>query len=309
MTKQLNQIGFIGLGNMGFPMASRLLAAGYSLSVYDIKSDVQAAFLKDRDATGMNSPAEAAKSSDFVITMLPDGKAVSAAVLGAQGSAGMIDVMAPGTILIDMSSSSPMGTKKLGQLLASHEIQMIDAPVSGGVPKAKSGELVIIAGGEAEVVQRCRPIFEVLGLRIFHSGPLGSGHAVKALNNMCSAAGLIEAVEVLLVGQKFGVHPRVMNDILNASTGRNNSTENKMVQYVFSRSFSSGFSLDLMVKDLTTATDLAKDLGIPALFSSACRELWVAAQSGLESGVDHTGVVRWFEELARIRLTDEEVSQ
>jgi 3-hydroxyisobutyrate dehydrogenase len=95
-----------------------------------------------------------------------------------------------------------------------------------------------------------------------------------------------------------------MNDILNASTGRNNSTENKMAQYVFSRSFSSGFSLDLMVKDLTTATDLAKDIGIPALFSSACRELWVAAQSGLESGVDHTGVVRWFEELARIRLKD-----
>jgi 3-hydroxyisobutyrate dehydrogenase len=308
MTKQLKQIGFIGLGNMGFPMASRLLAAGYSLSVYDINSDVQAAFLKDRGVTGMNSPAEVAKNSDFVITMLPDGKAVSAVVLGAQGSAGMIDVMAPETMLIDMSSSSPMGTKKLGQLLASHEIQMIDAPVSGGVPKAKSGELVIIAGGRAEVVQRCRPIFEVLGSRIFHSGPLGSGHAVKALNNMCSAAGLIAAAEVLLVGRKFGVHPRVMNDILNASTGRNNSTENKMAQYVFSRSFSSGFSLDLMVKDLTTATDLAKDLGIPALFSSACRELWVAAQSGLESGVDHTGVVRWFEELSRIRLTDEEVS-
>jgi len=301
------QIGFIGLGNMGFPMASRLVEAGYLLSVYDIKSDVQATFLKGRSATGMDTPAEAAKSSDLIITMLPDSKAVSAVVLGAEGSVGMIDVMSPGTILIDMSSSSPMGTKKLGQVLASREIQMVDAPVSGGVPKAKSGELAIIAGGRAEVVERCRPIFEVLGSRIFHSGSLGSGHAVKALNNMCSAAGLIAVAEVLLIGQKFGVNPRIMNDILNTSTGRNNSTENKMVQYVFSRSFSSGFSLDLMVKDLTTATDLAKDLGMPALFSSACRELWVASQSGLESGVDHTGVVRWFEELARIRLRDEEV--
>ncbi|UCD82122.1 MAG: NAD(P)-dependent oxidoreductase, partial [Desulfobacterales bacterium] len=236
------QIGFIGLGNMGFPMASRLVEAGCSLSVYDIKSDVQATFLKGRSATGMDTPAEAAKSCDLIITMLPDGKAVSEVVLGAEGSAGMIDVMSPGTILIDMSSSSPVGTKKLGQLLASREVQMVDAPVSGGVPKAKSGELAIIAGGRADVVERCRPIFEVLGSRIFHSGSLGSGHAVKALNNMCSAAGLIAAAEVLLIGQKFGVNPRVMNDILNASTGRNNSTENKMAQYVFSRSFSSGFS-------------------------------------------------------------------
>jgi 3-hydroxyisobutyrate dehydrogenase len=305
--EESKQIGFIGLGNMGFPMASRLAEAGYSLSVYDIKSDVQAAFSKGRNARGMNTPTDVAKSSEVIITMLPDGQAVSAVVLGAQGSAGMIDVMSPGAILIDMSSSSPMGTKKIGQLLESRKIQMIDAPVSGGVAKAKSGELAIIAGGRAEVVERCRPIFQVLGSRIFHSGPLGSGHAVKALNNMCSAAGLIAAAEVLLVGKKFGVNPRVMNDILNASTGRNNSTENKMAQYVFSRSFSSGFSLDLMVKDLTTAADLARDVGVPALLSSACRELWVAAQSGLESGVDHTGVVRWFEELAMIRLNDEEV--
>jgi len=301
------KIGFIGLGNMGFPMASRLAEAGYSLSVYDIRSDVQAAFLNGRSARGMNTPAEVAKSSEVMITMLPDGQAVSAVVLGSEGSAGMLDVMSPGKILIDMSSSSPMGTKKLGQLLESRKIQMTDAPVSGGVPRAKSGELAIIAGGKVEVVERCRPIFEVLGSRIFHSGPLGSGHAVKALNNMCSAAGLIAAIEVLLVGKKFGVNPRIMNDILNASTGRNNSTENKMSQYVFSRSFSSGFALDLMVKDLTTATDLAREIGVPALFSSVCRELWVAAKSGLESGVDHTDVVRWFEELARIRLDDQVV--
>jgi len=283
-------------------MASRLVTAGYSLSVYDIKRDVQADFLKGRSATGMDTPAEVAKNSDLIITMLPDSKAVSAVVLGSESCESMIDVMSAGSILIDMSSSSPTGTKKLGQLLVSREIQMIDAPVSGGVPKAQSGELSIIAGGEAEVIEQCRPIFEVLGSRIFHSGPLGSGHAAKALNNMCSAAGLIAAAEVLLVGQKFGINPSVMNDILNASTGRNNSTENKMAQHVFSRSFSSGFSMDLMVKDLTTAIELAREMGIPTLFSSACRELWVAAQSGLETGVDHTGVVRWFEELARLQL-------
>ena len=306
MRGKSKKIGFIGLGNMGSPMASRLVAAGYSLLVYDIKADVQANFLQGRSARGMKTPAEVAKSSDLIITLLPDGRAVSAVVLGSEGCAGMIDAMSAGAILIDMSSSSPTGTKKLGQLLASRKVQMIDAPVSGGVPKAQSGDLSIIAGGKSEVLEQCRPIFEVLGSRIFHSGPLGSGHAAKALNNMCSAAGLIAATEVLLVGHKFGINPCVMNDILNASTGRNNSTENKMAQYVFSRSFSSGFSMDLMVKDLTTAIELAREMGMPALFSSACRELWVAAQSALESGVDHTGVVRWFEELAQLCLKDGE---
>ena len=300
------QIGFIGLGNMGFPMASRLAEAGHTLTVYDIRRDIRTAFLKGRHAREAGSAVEAASQNPFLITMLPDGKAVSTVVLGGEGSGGIIDVLAPGSILVDMSSSSPTGTRKLGELLAARGIHMVDAPVSGGVPKAKSGELAIIAGGEAETVERCRPIFEVMGSRIFHSGPLGSGHAVKALNNMCSAAGLIAAVEVLLVGRRFGVNPQVMNDILNASTGRNNSTENKMARYVFSRSFSSGFSLDLMLKDLTTATDLARDLGVPFLFSSACRELWAAAQAGLGKGVDHTGVARWFEELAQIRLEKEE---
>ncbi len=297
-------IGFVGIGNMGFPMASRLVTAGYALTVYDMKRDVQTAFLKTHNARGADSPAEVAAQNNLVITMLPDGKAVAAVVLGSERSAGIIENMAPGSVLVDMSSSAPTGTRELGDRLAARQVDLIDAPVSGGVPKAQSGELAIIAGGDAKVIERCRPVFEVLGSRIFHSGPLGSGHAVKALNNMCSAAGLIAAAEVLLVGRRFGVDPQIMNDILNASTGRNNSTENKMARYVFSRSFSSGFSIDLMLKDLTTATDLAQELGVPALFSRTCRELWAAAQARLEKGVDHTGVVKWFEELAHVRLDE-----
>jgi 3-hydroxyisobutyrate dehydrogenase len=154
--------------------------AGYSLAVYDLNDDVRADFLQGRIAAAMDTPAEVAQGSKVVITMLPDGQAVSDVVLGTEGSAGMLDVMSAGTILIDMSSSAPTGTRKLGQLLASREIRMVDAPVSGGVPKAKSGDLVIIAGGRADVVQRCRPIFEVLGSRFFHAGSLGCGHAVKA---------------------------------------------------------------------------------------------------------------------------------
>jgi 3-hydroxyisobutyrate dehydrogenase len=141
-----------------------------------------------------------------------------------------------------------------------------------------------------------------MGNRILFSGPLGSGHAVKALNNMLSAAGLIAATEMLLVGRRFGVDPKVMNEILNASTGRNNSTENKVERYILSRSFSSGFSLDLMVKDLNTAMDLSRELEVPTFLSSCCRDLCAAARQSLGKGLDHTDVVRWFEQLAQTRL-------
>jgi 3-hydroxyisobutyrate dehydrogenase len=296
------RLGFVGLGNMGCPMASRLAEAGFDLAVYDLSREVQERFLAKHQAVGTDSPAAVARLSDLVITMLPDGRAVKSVVLGSKGDGGMAEVMAPGAIIVDMSSSAPLGTRELGQVLAAKNIHLLDAPVSGGVSKARSGTLAIMVGGAPELLEVCRPVFAVLGERIFFSGPLGSGHAVKALNNMLSAAGLIAAAEVLLLGRSFGVEPQVMNDILNASTGRNNSTENKMEKYIFSRAFSSGFSLDLMVKDLTTAMDLARDLGVPAIFSNLCRELWATAQCSLGRGLDHTEVVRWFEEQTHTRL-------
>jgi 3-hydroxyisobutyrate dehydrogenase len=179
---------------------------------------------------------------------------------------------------------------------------MLDAPVSGGVPKAVDGTLAIIVGGDAAVAERCRPLFEAMGAQIFMAGALGSGHALKALNNLVSAAGLIAAAEALLIGHRFGLDPTVMIDVLNASTGRNNSTENKFKRFILSRRFDSGFSLDLMVKDLTTAVKLARETGAPAVFSGVCRELWAAAQAVLEAESDHTDVVRWFEEMAKTEL-------
>jgi 3-hydroxyisobutyrate dehydrogenase len=298
----LRQIGFVGLGKMGFPMAGRLAAAGFTLKVYDIDRRVREQFTADHPAARSESPAEAARRSDLVITMLPDSRAVRAVVLGSHPEDGLAAGMAPGSILADMSSSAPLATRELGDFLASRGIHLMDAPVSGGVSKARDGTLSIMAGGEPEVLERCRPVFAAMGERIFFSGPLGSGHAVKALNNMLSAAGFIAAVEVLLVGRRFGVDPKVMNEILNASTGRNNSTENKMETHVFSRSFSSGFSLDLMVKDLNTAMNLARELEVPAIFCNSCRELWAAARSSLGEGLDHTDVARWFEHLAHARL-------
>jgi 3-hydroxyisobutyrate dehydrogenase len=197
-----------------------------------------------------------------------------------------------------MGSSSPTGTQALGRELGGRGVALLDAPVSGGVARAEAGTLAIMVGGDPVEVERCRPLLAPLGNRIFATGPLGSGHALKALNNLVSAAGFVAAAEALLIGRRFGLDPDVMVDVLNASTGRNNSTENKFKQFVFSRTFASGFALDLMVKDLATALELAGATETPAPLGARCRDLWIAAQEELGPGADHTAVVQWLEKLA-----------
>lgn len=302
---RLTKVGFVGLGNMGQPMAALLLKAGFALTVLDANAVAQQAFVDQYGGSAASSLSELGSSTDAVITMLPDGHAVRRVVLGEEGDGDdrLLGSMQEGAILIDMGSSSPTGTQALGKVLAQHGISMLDAPVSGGVSRAEQGTLAIMTGGDTVVVERCRPLFEAMGNRIFETGALGSGHAMKALNNLVSAAGLIAAAEALLIGHRFGLDPTVMIDVLNASTGRNNSTENKFKQFILSRAFNSGFSLDLMVKDLTTAVDLARETSTPAVFSAACRELWAAALSRLENEADHTAVVRWFEEMAEAQLS------
>lgn len=297
----IQRIGFIGLGNMGFPMAARLAAAGFDLSVFDTNPAVLQRFADRHACQSVGAVADLAAGVQAVITMLPDGRVVERVVVGNDRD-GLAGSMPAGSVLIDMSSSSPTGTRRLGETLGAKGILMLDAPVSGGVSRAKAGTLAIMVGGEPQLVERCRPLFTAMGGQVFETGQLGSGHAMKVLNNLVSAAGLIAAAEALCIGSRFGLRPEVMVDVLNASTGRNNSTENKFRQFILSRKFDSGFSLDLMVKDLTTAIELARDTRVPALLGSGCRELWAAAQSRLGEGVDHTAVVRWLEELATIEL-------
>lgn len=302
--KRLTQVGFIGLGNMGQPMAARLTEAGFNLTVYDINPQAQQTFLDHHGGHGASSLGQLGSSTEVVITMLPDGNVVRRVTLGdgQEDQHQLLGSMQKGSILIDMSSSSPTGSRDLGSILSQHGIRMLDAPVSGGVPRAVDGTLAIIVGGDASVVEYCRPLFEAMGTQLFETGALGSGHALKALNNLVSAAGLIAAAEALLIGRRFGLDPTVMIDVLNASTGRNNSTEKKFKPFILSRRFDSGFSLDLMLKDLTTAVKLARETGTPAVFSGVCRELWAAARSVLEAESDHTAVVRWFEEMAKTEL-------
>ncbi len=297
-----SRVGFIGLGRMGRPMAARLVDAGFAVTGFDIDQVAAARFAAESGAPTAASLAGLGGHTDVVITMLPNGSVVRDALLGTAAAPGVVDALAPGSVVIDMSSSAPTGTRRLGEILTARSIDFLDAPVSGGVPRAKAGALAIMAGGERGTIERCRPLFEAMGQQIFATGPLGSGHAMKALNNLVSAAGLLASAEALLIGRRFGLDPEAMIDVFNASTARNNSTENKFRQFVFSRRFSSGFALELMVKDLAIALDLADATHTPASFSALCRELWSKAEAALAAGADHTAVVQWLETLAGTTL-------
>ena len=275
-------VAFVGLGMMGRPMGGHLVRAGFSVRVADASASMLDAFCKEHPAAvRCASAAEAAMGAGILLTMLPNGAIVREVALGAG--------MKGGQLLLDMSSSAPMGTRTLGEELGRQGVVMVDAPVSGGVAKARDATLAIMAGGLPEHVERARPVLEKLGAKIIPTGPLGSGHAMKALNNYVSAAGLAAAAEALLVARAFGLDPAVMTDVLNASTGRNNSTENKLKQHILSGTFAAGFAMDLMAKDLATALDLAHAVKVPTPLAEACIALWNSASKDLP-GADHTAI-------------------
>lgn len=280
-------VAFIGLGAMGYPMAARVAAAGHPLFVFDVAPGVASRFASEFSATATATAADAAAGAEFVITMLPSSKEVEATVLGAPGVPAVADRLRPGAMVVDMSSSEPMRTRTLAETLAKQGFTLVDAPVSGGVKKAKDGSLAIMVGGSEAALARCKPLLETMGTKIFHTGAIGSGHAMKALNNYVSAAGLVAAVEALHIGERFGLDPAVMTRILNASTGKNNTTENKIESFMLSGAYNSGFGLGLMSKDVGIAVRLAEALDVPARLGHACDDLWREANER-KKGADHT---------------------
>lgn len=293
-------IGFIGLGKMGEPMVRNLAKAGFRPVLFDINRDVVAKLAKELQAEAPASLPELARVCRVVITMVPDGGIVREIVLGAGAS--LSTGMTAGLVLIDMSSSSPTSTRELGEELAKRGLLLIDAPVSGGVRRAVNGELAIMVGGDGNVINRCRPILASMGSKIFVAGPLGAGHAIKALNNYVSAAGYLAASEALVSGARFGLDPQVMLDILNASSGMNNSTQNKFSQYVLSRRFDAGFSMGLMAKDLRTALEVLRATDTPAPLADYCVPFWEDAAKKLGPHSDHTEMVRVLEQVTGTEL-------
>lgn len=285
------RIGFVGLGNMGAPMATHLARAGYRLVVADTSPAALERARASFDCDVAPSLAALAQSVSVVITMLPDGKAVREVLLGAGG---MVPGLPSGSIVIDMSSSQPVGTRELGRTLGQAGIALIDAPVSGGVRKAIEGGLAIMAGGDPGTIARCRSLLGHMG-RVFMTGASGTGHAMKALNNYLSAAALATTAEAVLAGERFGIDPRVMIEILNNSTGRNTATEQKYPAHVLTRTFSSGFALALMTKDLRIALELAQEVGAPVGLLAEVAGLYERALGQMGSTADNTDVVRYLE--------------
>ncbi len=289
-------IVFIGIGNMGWPMAALLVKAGHDVAVADAVEGRASAFAAEIGGRAATDLPASVKDADIIITMLPTSKHVTA----------VIDAMRPGfkrgQIVIDMSSGAPSATRAIADDLAKLGVTVVDAPVSGGVPRARTGELAIMTGGDAAALDQVDSVLRTMGTTIHRIGAVGAGQAMKALNNLVSAGGFLIGIEALLIGQQFGIDPAVMTDVLNASTGVNNSTQKKFKQFVLSRKFDSGFGLDLMVKDLSIALEVGRETGVATPFAALCRELSASAAALLGPGQDHTSLAKLSEALSGVTL-------
>jgi 3-hydroxyisobutyrate dehydrogenase len=281
-------VAFIGVGAMGAPMAACIARAHHVLTVYDSVRERALQVASEhqcRVADGLDGLATA----DFIVTMLPAGQIVRDLYLR--------DALAlklrRGTIAIDMSSSDPVGTRELGAALAASGITLIDAPVSGGVPRAAQGTLTIMIGGDdPAAVERARPLLRTMGDRLFDTGGLGSGHAMKALNNFVAAAGFAACAEALLAGERFGLDPARMVEILNVSTGRSFLTDLVLREHVVEGKFATGFQLGLLAKDVRIAADLAQELRLDAPLARLVSERFEAARDALGYTRDHTEAIK-----------------
>jgi 3-hydroxyisobutyrate dehydrogenase len=284
-------IAVVGLGNMGVPMGACLVRAGYAVTGFDLSAAARGRFVA---AGGRISDdlASAVAAAPLVITVMPNGKIVREVLDSVRPH------LTPGSVIAEMSSSAPLGTRKLGEEMIAAGHGFVDAPVSGGVKRAADGTLAIMVGGDPATIDRVDPVLAAMGRSIFRTGVLGSGHAMKALNNYVSAAGLVAAVEALEVGRKFGLDPTLMADILNVSSGKNNTTELKLKQFIISQTFNAGFPLRLMAKDVRTADELAHALGLATPLADLCAKLWDDAAAELSETADHTEIIRYMERLA-----------
>lgn len=282
-------IAFIGLGKMGQPMVRRLLGAGHPVTGQDLSAAAVASLSTEPGFRSAASAHEAARGAQAVVLMLPDSPAVDTLLWDG----GLAASLQAGQLVLDMGSSDPVRSRDNAARLAQAGVAFVDAPVSGGVKRAVDGSLAIMIGGELEAVERIRPMLQSMGKTLVHVGAAGAGHAVKALNNYVSASGLLAVCEALTAAEAFGIDPHKVNQVFNASTGRNNTTDVKVEAFMLSGAFNSGFALALMRKDLQTAQGFIERMGTEGGFAQACLQAWQQAQETLETGADHTAMYQF----------------
>ena len=291
-------IGFIGLGVMGDPMARNLLDAGHSLVVHS-RSPGPVEALAEAGAETASSPREVAERTDVVITMLPDSPAVEAVVLGEDG---VLAGASEGDLLIDMSTIHPTVSVAVAEAAAERGVAALDAPVSGGDVGAQQGTLSIMVGGEADAVERARPLFEVLGKTIVHVGEAGAGQVVKACNQVVVAITIAAVSEALVLGEKAGVDPEQILNVLGGGMAQNKVMEVRRSNFL-EHDFTPGFRIDLHHKDLDIALGSGDEYGVPLPVTALVQQHMRALRAKGHGGDDHSGLIQLVEEMANVRST------
>jgi 3-hydroxyisobutyrate dehydrogenase len=287
------KVAFLGLGDIGGPMASHLARDPFDLVVWNRTASKAAEFAREHRARVARTPAEAVKDADVAITCLPSSVEVEAVL---HGDNGMLDALGRGAVLIDCTSGDPPTSRSIAAELGRRGVNFLDAPVSGGTVAAKSGTLTVMWGGEATVFERVRPVLEAFGKKIVHAGPVGSGDALKAVNNALLAVHILSTAEGLAVLVKAGVDPKVALEVINASSGRSNSSENLIPQRVLTRAFPRTFRLALLEKDIGIAAVLAEDLHAQTPLISLAAQRFHEAREKLGEEADHVEAVKMVEE-------------
>jgi 2-hydroxy-3-oxopropionate reductase len=291
------QIGFIGLGIMGKPMCRNLLKAGYPLVVYDIVA-APVAELVEAGAKRGESCRDTAARADVIITMLPDGPDVEAAVLGPNG---VLEGARRGAAVVDMSSISPMVSQKIGAACAGNGVEFLDAPVSGGEPKAVDGTLAIMVGGDAGVFARVKPILEKMGSSVTLTGPVGAGNVTKLANQIMVACNIAAMGEALVLATAAGLDPEV---VFNAVKGglAGSTVLNAKAPMAIARNFKPGFRIKLHQKDLRNALLAAESLKVPLPITSLVQQMLMALMKDGKGDLDHSGIVTFVEQMARVEI-------
>jgi len=289
------KLGFVGLGIMGKPMAQNLLKAGYELVVFDIIP----AKVEDLVAAGAepaSSAKEVAQKTGVVVTMLPNSPHVKAAVLGPNG---VLDGAKPGMIIVDMSSIAPLAAKEVAAKAAEKGVEMLDAPVSGGEPKAIEGSLSIMVGGKEEVFEKCRDILSKMGASVVLCGDIGAGNTTKLANQIIVALNIAAMSEALVLGAKAGVSPETIYKAIRGGLAGSTVLDAK-APMVLSGNFKPGFRIELHIKDLANAIDTAHEVGVPLPLTSQVMEIMQALKVDGKADNDHGGVIQFYEKLSKI---------
>lgn len=294
------KVGFIGIGAMGKPMAKNLLNAGYDLTVNDV-NEAAVAEMVALGAKEAHTPAELAAKVDVVITMLPNFNVVASCMEGANG---VLAGAKEGTVIIDMSSVSPGQTRKMAEKAEKNGLVYLDAPVSGGVTGAEKGSLTIMIGGPEDTVKKVMGIFNTLGKKVYHVGPVGSGDAVKIVNNLLLGINMTAVAEALVLGVKAGLKPKVLLEIIGFSSGRSYALEAKAEKFIMKGNFEPGFTIDLQYKDLELATQTAKDLGVPMYLANLSQQIFENARAAGLGKKDISAVIQILEKLVGVEVRE-----